>query len=133
NAVVSAVPLLDMLRFDQLLAGASWVGEYGSPSNPDEGAFLQSISPYHNVDADGTYPEIYLYTSTADDRVHPGHARKFAHLLSESGHPFLYYENIEGGHSAAANLRELARRDAMLYVFLTQKLMDEDAPEGSAD
>lgn len=133
NAVVSAVPLLDMLRFDRLLAGASWVGEYGSPSNPDEGAFLQSISPYHNVDANGDYPEIYLFTSTADDRVHPGHARKFAHLLSETGHPYLYYENMEGGHSAAANLPELARRDAMLYVFLTQKLMDETAPEGSAE
>ena len=124
NAVVSAVPLLDMLRFDRLLAGASWVGEYGSPSNPDEGAFLQSISPYHNVDVNGDYPEIYLFTSTADDRVHPGHARKFAYLLSETGHPYLYYENMEGGHSAAANLPELARRDAMLYVFLTQKLMD---------
>ncbi|MEE2565533.1 prolyl oligopeptidase family serine peptidase [Hyphobacterium marinum] len=133
NAVVSAVPLLDMLRFDQLLAGASWVGEYGSPSDPDEGGFLRSISPYHNVDANGDYPEIYLYTSTADDRVHPGHARKMAHLLSETGHPYLYYENLSGGHSAAADLPALARRDAMLYVFLTQKLMDDEAPEGSAE
>lgn len=133
NAVVSAVPLLDMLRFDQLLAGASWVGEYGSPSDPDEGGFLRSISPYHNVDADGEYPEIYLYTSTADDRVHPGHARKMAHLLSETGHPYLYFENLEGGHSAAADLPALAQRDAMLYVFLSQKLMDEDAPAGSAE
>lgn len=133
NAVVSAVPLLDMLRFDQLLAGASWVGEYGSPSDPDEGGFLRSISPYHNVDANGDYPEIYLYTSTADDRVHPGHARKMAHLLSETGHPYLYFENMEGGHAAAADLPALAQRDAMLYVFLTQKLMDEEAPEGSAE
>ena len=133
NAVVSAVPLLDMLRFDQLLAGASWVGEYGSPSDPDEGGFLRSISPYHNVDANGEYPEIYLYTSTADDRVHPGHARKMAHLLSETGHPYLYYENLSGGHSAAADLPALARRDAMLYVFLSQKLMDDVAPEGSAE
>jgi prolyl oligopeptidase len=132
NAVVSAVPLLDMLRFHTLLAGASWMGEYGNPEDPDEGAFLRSISPYHNVDANGDYPEIYIYTSTKDDRVHPGHARKMAHLLSELGHDYLYYENIEGGHSAAANLPELARRDAMLYVFLMQKLMDADAPTEDA-
>jgi prolyl oligopeptidase len=129
NAVVSAVPLLDMLRFHTLLAGASWMGEYGNPEDPDEGAFLRSISPYHNVDANGTYPEIYIYTSTKDDRVHPGHARKMAHLLSELGHDYLYYENIEGGHSAASNLRERARGDAMLYVFLMQKLMDADEEE----
>ncbi|MAK63327.1 MAG: S9 family peptidase, partial [Maricaulis sp.] len=86
--------------------------------------FLRSISPYHNVDANGDYPEIYLYTSTRDDRVHPGHARKMAHLLEELGHDYLYYENTAGGHSAAANLAETARRDALLYTFLMQKLMD---------
>lgn len=137
NAVVSAVPLLDMLRFNQLLAGASWMGEYGDPSDPDEGGFLRSISPYHNVDANGDYPEIYLFTSTQDDRVHPGHARKFAHLLSEVGHDYLYYENTAGGHSAAANLEETARRDALLYTFLMQKLMDDvdplDAEAGEPD
>ncbi len=124
NAVVSAVPLLDMLRYHTLLAGASWMGEYGDPSDPDEGAFLRSISPYHNVDANGDYPELYLFTSTRDDRVHPGHARKMAHLLEELGHDYLYYENTAGGHSAAANLAETARRDALLYTFLMQKLMD---------
>ncbi|WP_138512989.1 prolyl oligopeptidase family serine peptidase [Maricaulis alexandrii] len=124
NAVVSAVPLLDMLRYHTLLAGASWMGEYGDPSDPDEGAFLRSISPYHNVDANGEYPELYLFTSTRDDRVHPGHARKMAHLLEELGHDYLYYENTAGGHSAAANLAESARRDALLYTFLMQKLMD---------
>ena len=124
NAVVSAVPLLDMLRYHTLLAGASWMGEYGDPADPDEGGFLRSISPYHNVDANGEYPEIYLYTSTRDDRVHPGHARKMAHLLEELGHDYLYYENTAGGHSAAANLAETARRDALLYTFLMQKLMD---------
>jgi prolyl oligopeptidase len=126
NAVVSAVPLLDMLRYHTLLAGASWMGEYGDPSDPDEGAFLRSISPYHNVSTEGDYPEIYLYTSTRDDRVHPGHARKMAHLLSEMGYEYLYYENTQGGHAAAADLTERARRDAMLYVFLMQKLMDPD-------
>jgi prolyl oligopeptidase len=128
NAVVSAVPLLDMLRFHTLLAGASWMGEYGNPEDPDEGGFLRSISPYHNVDANGDYPEIYLYTSTRDDRVHPGHARKMAHLLEETGHDYLYYENTAGGHSAAANLAETARRDALLYTFLMQKLMDDVDP-----
>lgn len=128
NAIVSAVPLLDMLRYHTLLAGASWMGEYGNPEDPDEGGFLRSISPYHNVDANGDYPEIYLYTSTKDDRVHPGHARKMAHLLEELGHDYLYYENMAGGHAAAANLEERARSEALLYTFLMQKLMDDTDP-----
>ncbi len=133
NAVISAVPLLDMLRYHTLLAGASWMGEYGNPEDPDEGGFLRSISPYHNVDANGDYPEIYIYTSTKDDRVHPGHARKMAHLLEELGHEYLYYENTEGGHAAAADLSEYARRDAMLYTFLMQKLMGDDEPAEAAE
>jgi prolyl oligopeptidase len=132
NAVVSGVPLLDMLRYNQLLAGNSWMGEYGDPADPDEGAFLRSISPYHNVDANGEYPEIFLYTSTLDDRVHPGHARKMAHLLSETGHPYLYYENTVGGHAGAANLAENALRDALFYTFLTQKLVDDVDPLDAA-
>ncbi len=124
GAVISGVPLLDMLRYHLLLAGASWVGEYGHPDDAEEGAFLRSISPYHNLRRSGSYPEIMLYTSTKDDRVHPGHARKFAHLLEELGHPYLYYENIEGGHAGAANLEERAHRDALLHVFLKQRLMD---------
>ncbi|MCC5885198.1 MAG: S9 family peptidase [Gammaproteobacteria bacterium] len=124
GAVISGVPLLDMLRYHHLLAGASWMGEYGDPDDEVEGAFLRQISPYHNVSRDGVYPEIFLYTSTKDDRVHPGHARKFAHLLSEAGHPYLYYENIEGGHAGAANLEETAHRDTMLFQFLVQRLMD---------
>ncbi len=126
GAVVSAVPLLDMLRYHMLLAGASWMGEYGDPNDPDEGGFLRSISPYHNVATNLDYPEIYLFTSTKDDRVHPGHARKMAHLLEELGHSYLYYENTEGGHSSAANLAESARRDALLYTFLSQRLMDSE-------
>jgi len=124
NAVLCQVPLLDMLRFHKLLAGASWMGEYGNPDDPDEGAYLQSMSPYHNVDAAQTYPEMFLMTSTKDDRVHPAHARKMGHLLDELGKPFLYYENIDGGHSAAANLGETARREALSYTFLMQQLMD---------
>lgn len=92
-------------------------------------AFLRSISPYRNVSATQEYPEIYLYTSTKDDRVHPGHARKMSRLLSDLGHDYLYFENIDGGHAAAANLSEYARRDAMLYVFLMQKLMPQQSQD----
>jgi prolyl oligopeptidase len=128
GAVISQVPLLDMLRFHLLLAGASWQDEYGFPDeNPDEREFLRSISPLHNVDSDTAYPPLFLLTSTKDDRVHPGHARKMAYLLDQLGKEVLYYENIEGGHSAAANLKEAARRIALEYTFLMQELMDEQA------
>lgn len=125
NAVICAVPLLDMLRYDQMLAGASWVGEYGDPSDPEEGAFLRRISPYHNLDPQADYPEVFFVTSTKDDRVHPAHARKVAKRMEEQGHDFLYYENIDGGHSAAANLKETAKRLALQHTYLMQKLKDE--------
>ena len=124
NAVVCQVPLLDMLRYHMLLAGASWMAEYGDPDVAEERAFLEKLSPYHNVDPAKTYPEIYFETSTKDDRVHPGHARKMAKLLDEMGKPFLYYENIDGGHSAAANQREAAKRSALEFTYLARKLMD---------
>ncbi|MBY0565032.1 MAG: prolyl oligopeptidase family serine peptidase [Hyphomonadaceae bacterium] len=124
NAGVVQVPLLDMLRYDQLLAGASWVDEYGSPSNPEERAFLESISPYQNLRARPDFPLPFVLTSTKDDRVHPGHARKYVARMLELGMPVLYYENIDGGHSAAANLNEAARRRALEYTYLTQRLMD---------
>lgn len=122
NAVVCAVPLLDMMRYHTLLAGASWVGEYGDPDNPDEGEFLRSISPYHNVQADVDYPEVFFVTSTKDDRVHPGHARKMAARMEDLGHDFLYYENIDGGHSASANLKEMAKRLALQHTYLMERL-----------
>ncbi len=124
KAIVCQVPLLDMLRYHLLLAGASWMDEYGDPDVPGERAFLETLSPYHNVDPGRTYPEIYFETSTKDDRVHPGHARKMAKRLEDLGKPFLYYENIDGGHSAAANQREAARRAALEYTYLSRKLMD---------
>ncbi len=124
HAIVCQVPLLDMLRYNLLLAGASWMDEYGDPDVPEERAFLEKLSPYHNVDPAKTYPEIYFETSTKDDRVHPGHARKMAKLLEELGKPFLYYENIDGGHSAAANQREAARRSALEFTYLARKLID---------
>lgn len=125
NAVVCQVPLLDMLRYHTLLAGASWVGEYGSPDIPEERKFLASISPLHNVKADTDYPNIFFVTSTKDDRVHPGHARKMAYVLAQNDYPFEYYENIDGGHSASANLKETAKRTALEFTFLSQQLMDE--------
>ena len=124
NAVVCAVPLLDMMRFHTLLAGASWMGEYGNPEDPVEGAFLRKISPYHNIDPEVDYPEVFFVTSTKDDRVHPAHARKVAKRMEDQGHDFLYYENIDGGHSAAANLKETAKRLALQHTYLMQKLKD---------
>jgi len=124
NAAVVQVPLLDMLRYDQLLAGASWVDEYGSPSNPEERAFLETITPYQNLRARDDFPVPFVLTSTKDDRVHPGHARKYVARMIELGMPVLYYENIDGGHSAAANLNEAARRRALEYTYLMQRLMD---------
>ena len=122
NAVVVQVPLLDMLRFHVLLAGASWVEEYGSPEVPEERAFLETISPYQNFDATKPYPEPLFVTSTKDDRVHPGHARKMAKMFEAAGLPFLYYENIDGGHSAAANQTEAAKRSALEFTYLARKL-----------
>ncbi len=124
NAVVVQVPLLDMLRYDKLLAGASWVGEYGDPADATEGAFLRKISPYHNLKKDAKYPEPFFVTSTKDDRVHPGHARKMAARMEEMGLPFLYYENIDGGHAAASNQRERAKRVALEFTYLSRKLID---------
>ena len=132
GAVISQVPLLDMLRFHTLLAGASWQDEYGFPDeNAEEREFLRSISPFHNVETGVDYPPMFLLTSTKDDRVHPGHARKLAYLLNEMDQDVLYYENMEGGHSAAANLQESARRLALEYTFLMEELMDEDEAEAS--
>ncbi|MEZ5971991.1 MAG: prolyl oligopeptidase family serine peptidase [Hyphomonadaceae bacterium] len=124
NAAVVQVPLLDMLRYDQLLAGASWVDEYGSPSNPEERAFLETISPYQNLRRRDDFPMPLVVTSTKDDRVHPGHARKYVARMQELGMPVLYYENIDGGHAAAANLNEAARRRSLEYTYLMQRLMD---------
>ena len=130
GAAVSAVPLLDMLRYDKLLAGASWTGEYGDPDNPEDRRWLAAYSPYQNAHPDAAYPPVFLTTSTKDDRVHPGHARKMAARLQAQGHGALYYENTEGGHSAAANLAQLARRDALVATFLMQELMAEpNAPD----
>lgn len=124
NAVICAVPLLDMMRYHTLLAGASWIGEYGDPDVPEERAFIRAYSPYQNVDPAADYPEMFIYTSTKDDRVHPGHARKMAARLTEYEKPVLYYENTEGGHSAAANLKQRAYTDALQAVYALRALKD---------
>ena len=124
GAVTINVPLLDMLRYDQLLAGASWVGEYGDPAIAEERAFLAGYSPYHNLDPNADYPLPFIYTSTKDDRVHPGHARKFAARLDQQGHAFLYYENTEGGHAGAANNKQTAMRLALQYSYFLDRLVD---------
>lgn len=122
RAVVCNVPLLDMRRYHRLLAGASWIGEYGDPDNPAEWAFISRYSPYQNVRAGVTYPEILLMTSTRDDRVHPGHARKMAAKLEAVGARVHYYENIEGGHAGAADNLQAAFMDALSYTFLQRVL-----------
>ncbi|WP_417464431.1 prolyl oligopeptidase family serine peptidase [Kordiimonas sp.] len=124
NAVICAVPLLDMMRFHTLLAGASWMGEYGNPDVPEEKEFILEYSPYQNVKADVDYPEVFFYTSTKDDRVHPGHARKMAAKMLGMDKPVIYYENTEGGHSAAANLKQKAFTDALQIVYALKKLKD---------
>ena len=123
GAVIIDVPLLDMLRFEQIAAGASWVGEYGTVAKPDERKFLAGISPYANLRAGVHYPVPFIFTTTRDDRVGPVHARKFAARMEAMGLPFYYHESIEGGHAAGANLREAAEEQALEMTYLTQALM----------
>jgi prolyl oligopeptidase len=132
NAVVIQVPLLDMLGFEHLSAGASWVGEYGSVSVPEERAFLASISPYNQLRPDVNYPEPLIFTTTKDDRVGPVHARKFAARLEEFHKPFFYDEITEGGHGEGADNKQAARTDAEYFTYLMMKLMDSAGP-GSRD
>lgn len=122
GAIVCQVPLLDMKRYHLLLAGASWMAEYGDPDNPDEWEFLAQYSPYHNTDPDASYPPILITTSTRDDRVHPGHARKMVARLEEQGHEVHYYENIEGGHGGAADNAQAAFKTALTFTFLADRL-----------
>jgi prolyl oligopeptidase len=122
GAIVSQVPLLDMRRYHELLAGASWMAEYGDPDDPADWAYLSRFSPYHNVHSGQPYPPVLFVTSTRDDRVHPGHARKMVARMAEHGYDVSYYENVEGGHGAAADNAQLAFKWALVLEFLWQRL-----------
>jgi prolyl oligopeptidase len=111
-----------MRRYHTLLAGASWMAEYGNPDDPEEWAYIKTWSPYHNLRPGVRYPEAFFFTSTRDDRVHPGHARKMVAKMEAMGHPVLYWENTEGGHGAAANNRQRARMWALVYAYLWMML-----------
>jgi prolyl oligopeptidase len=126
GALVCSVPLLDMRRYHLLLAGASWVAEYGDPDNPEDWEFISKYSPYQNISVERRYPPVLITTSTRDDRVHPGHARKMAAALEEAGHTVLYYENIEGGHAGAADNAQTAFRSALIFEFLHRTLSQRD-------
>jgi prolyl oligopeptidase len=122
GALVCDVPLLDMRRYHLLLAGASWMAEYGDPDNPDDWEFISKYSPYQNISSTVDYPPVLFTTSTRDDRVHPGHARKMVAALEAAGHRIWYYENIEGGHAGAADNEQAAFKAALSYSFLWRTL-----------
>jgi prolyl oligopeptidase len=122
GAVVCQVPLIDMLRYTKIGAGASWVGEYGDPDNPAMRTAILKYSPYQNVKAGATYPPVLFVTATSDDRVTPAHARKMAAKMLAQGHDVLFFENTEGGHSAAADHRQAAEMWALSFVYLKEKL-----------
>jgi len=123
NAVLCEVPLLDMLHYHELPPGASWIGEYGDPRIPEERDYIATYSPYQNLKADTEYPKVFFYTSTRDDRVHPGHARKMAARMEAMGHPFFYFERIEGGHAGGANLSQYAELYALEITYLENRLL----------
>ncbi len=125
GAVICGVPLTDMRRYHKLLAGASWMAEFGDPDDPDMWSYLETYSPYHNLRPDTEYPPVFFFTSTRDDRVHPGHARKLAARLLELGQEVRYYENLEGGHGGSSTNEQLAHRLALAYAHLWTELGGE--------
>ena len=129
GAVVAQVPLMDMRRYHELLAGASWMAEFGDPDDPDDWRYLQRYSPYHNLRENTDYPPLLVTTSTRDDRVHPGHARKMVAKMQEMDLDVTYYENIEGGHGGAADNAQTAFMWALVYEFLWSKLTADGKAE----
>lgn len=124
NAVICAVPLIDMLRYHKLSAGASWIAEYGDPDKPEQAEWIAKYSPYQKVTTDAEYPEVFFWTNTKDDRVHPSHARRMVANMLSKGHEVLYFENTKGGHGGGADPIALAHTTALELVYLMQKLMD---------
>jgi len=128
NAVVIQVPLLDMRRYHKLLAGASWMAEYGDPDDPEEWAFIREYSPYQNVRPDVDYPTPFIFTTTRDDRVHPGHARKMAAKMESMGHETIYFENVEGGHGSGVTPEQRAESAALTMAYLNMQLGSPSRP-----
>jgi prolyl oligopeptidase len=122
GAVVCQVPLIDMARYAQIGAGASWIEEYGDPGDPDVRDALMAYSPYQNVKPDVKYPPVFFITATSDDRVTPVHARKMAAKMEAQGHDVMFFENTDGGHAAAADHRHAAQMWALSFVYLKRKL-----------
>jgi prolyl oligopeptidase len=131
DAVVIRVPLFDMRRYNKLLAGASWMAEYGDPDRPEEWAYISRYSPYQNLRAGQPYPRVLFTTTTRDDRVHPGHARKGAAKMESLGYPVYYYENTEGGHGSGVTNEQRARIEALVYTYLWKRLGDPGTPAGT--
>jgi prolyl oligopeptidase len=111
-----------MRRYHELLAGASWMSEYGDPDKPEEWAFIKTWSPYHNLKQEMKYPKVFFFTSTRDDRVHPGHSRKMVARMEEMGYPVYYFENTEGGHAGASNNEQRANMWALAYSYAWKML-----------
>jgi prolyl oligopeptidase len=111
-----------MQRYNKLLAGASWMSEFGNPDIPEEWAYIKKYSPYHNLKEGVKYPEVYFGTSTRDDRVHPGHARKMVAKMNDMGYKTYYYENTEGGHAGSSTNEQSAKSNALMYSYLWKKL-----------
>ena len=122
HAVVVQVPLADMSRYSHLLAGASWMDEYGDPDKPEEWAYIQTWSPYHLLKKDAKYPTPFFWTNTRDDRVHPAHARKMVAKMEAQEHPVYYFENTEGGHGSGAVSKQKAQVTALEYAYLWMML-----------
>lgn len=125
GAVVVQVPLFDMKRYNKLLAGASWMAEYGNPDIPEEWEYISQYSPYQNIERDAQYPRVLFTTTTRDDRVHPGHARKGAAKMEAYGHEIYYFENTEGGHGSGVTSEQRARTYAIVYTYLLKQLNEE--------
>ncbi|MBX3671948.1 MAG: S9 family peptidase [Burkholderiales bacterium] len=123
GAVVATVPLMDMKRYHKLLAGHSWMGEYGDPDKPEDWAFISKYSPYQNVLRGRAYPKMLITTSTRDDRVHPGHARKMAARMQQFGYDTTYFEYTEGGHGSGTTPAQTAYTWAFIYTFFAKSLM----------
>ncbi|MBD3649052.1 MAG: S9 family peptidase, partial [Pseudomonadales bacterium] len=124
KGVICSVPLLDMLRYHKLSAGASWMAEYGNPDIAEHREFISEYSPYQNIRTDEKYPRVFFWTNTRDDRVHPSHARRMVAKMLSQGHEVIYFENTEGGHGGGADPKALAHTTAMELVYLKQQLMD---------